>query len=116
MTVAEADALLDLPGHPPGTCGALSIPALPGAWKASFRAMPGQPETPDGAAGALGLPRHAYGYACGPAVFMAEISAATTCIGLDSGEVHTGFFSAAPAQTPGIGSALICCSWPAGKA
>jgi hypothetical protein len=45
---------------------------------------------------------------------MAEISAATTCIGLDSGEVHTGFFSAAPAQTPGIGSALICCSQPAG--
>jgi hypothetical protein len=39
---------------------------------------------------------------------------ATTCIGLDSGVVHTEFFSAAPARTPGIGSALICCSWPAG--
>jgi hypothetical protein len=45
---------------------------------------------------------------------MAEISAATTCIGLDSSEVHTEFFSAAPTQTPGIGSALICCSQPVG--
>jgi hypothetical protein len=75
---------------------------------------PGGGRLPAAVLGALGLPRDAYGYACGPAVFMAEISAATTCIGLDSGEVHTGFFSAAPAQTPGIGSALICCSRPAG--
>lgn len=40
MTVAEADALLYLPGHPEGALRrALRIPALSPGWQASFRAL-----------------------------------------------------------------------------
>jgi ferredoxin-NADP reductase/MOSC domain-containing protein YiiM len=56
MTVAEVDALLYLPGHPrQRVARALRIPALPDGWKASFKGMLGQPETPGGAAGNAGL-------------------------------------------------------------
>jgi ferredoxin-NADP reductase/MOSC domain-containing protein YiiM len=56
MTVAEVDALLYLPGHPRGRVRrALRIPALPDGWKASFRAMLGQPAIPGGASGNAGL-------------------------------------------------------------
>jgi ferredoxin-NADP reductase/MOSC domain-containing protein YiiM len=56
MTVAEVDALLYLPGHPrPGVERALAIPALPEGWKASFRAILGQPEAGGAAAGNAGL-------------------------------------------------------------
>ena len=52
MTVAEADGLLYLPGHSrERVLSALRIPALPDGWKASFRAIAGQPE----AAGNAGL-------------------------------------------------------------
>ena len=49
---------------------------------------------------ALGLPRDAEAYICGPAAFMAEISAALADLGI--GRVRTEIFGAAPAQTPGI--------------
>ena len=49
---------------------------------------------------ALGLPRDADAYVCGPAAFMAEMSAALA--GLSVGRVRTEIFGAAPAQTPGI--------------
>jgi ferredoxin len=49
---------------------------------------------------ALGLPRDADAYVCGPAAFMAEVSAALA--GLGVGRVRTEIFGAAPAQTPGI--------------
>ncbi len=56
MTVAEVDALLYLPGHSPGRIAqALAIPALPDGWKASFRALLDQPESPGGATGNAGL-------------------------------------------------------------
>ena len=56
MTVAEVDALLYLPGHSPGRVAqALAIPALPDGWKASFRALLDQPESPGGATGNAGL-------------------------------------------------------------
>jgi len=48
----------------------------------------------------LGVPRDADAYICGPAAFMAEISAALADLGI--GRVHTEIFGAAPAQTPGI--------------
>src|SRR6266496_1558851 len=52
MTVAEADALLYLPGHSrQRVLRALRIPALPDGWRASFQAMLAQPEMPGGAAG-----------------------------------------------------------------
>jgi ferredoxin-NADP reductase/MOSC domain-containing protein YiiM len=56
MTVAEVDALLYLPGHPPQQVArALRIPALPAGWRNSFQAMLGQAEAPGGAAGNAGL-------------------------------------------------------------
>jgi ferredoxin-NADP reductase/MOSC domain-containing protein YiiM len=49
---------------------------------------------------ALGLPRDADAYICGPAAFMTEMSAALADLGI--GRVRTEIFGAAPAQTPGI--------------
>src|SRR6516164_7286897 len=56
MTVAEVDALLYLPGHPPQEVArALRIPALPAGWRDSFQAMLGQAEAPASAGGNAGL-------------------------------------------------------------
>ncbi len=55
MTVAEADALLYLPGHPRERVeAALRVPALSDGWKASFREILQQPENP-AAGGNAGL-------------------------------------------------------------
>ena len=54
---------------------------------------------------ALGLPADADAYICGPAAFMAEMSAALTDLGLGRARVHTEIFGAAPASTPGIAAA-----------
>jgi ferredoxin-NADP reductase/MOSC domain-containing protein YiiM len=53
----------------------------------------------------LGLPADADAYLCGPAGFMAEMSAALTDLGIDRARVHTEIFGAAPASTPGIAAA-----------
>jgi ferredoxin-NADP reductase/MOSC domain-containing protein YiiM len=50
----------------------------------------------------LDVPRDADAYLCGPAAFMAEVSAALVSLGVDGGRVHTEIFGAAPSQTPGI--------------
>ena len=55
----------------------------------------------------LGLPRDADAYLCGPAEFMAEMSAALADLGVDRTRVHTEIFGAAPASTPGIVAADI---------
>ena len=55
--------------------------------------------------GALGLPRDADAYLCGPAAFMAEVSAALAGLGLDGARIHTEIFGTAPSQTPGIAAA-----------
>jgi len=56
MTVAEVDGLLYLPGHSrERLLSALRIPALPDGWKASFRAMADQAQTPGKSAGNAGL-------------------------------------------------------------
>ena len=53
--MAEIDGLLYLPGHARDrVLSALRIPALPEGWKASFRAMADQAETPG--PGNAGLP------------------------------------------------------------
>jgi ferredoxin-NADP reductase len=52
---------------------------------------------------ALDLPRDAEAYVCGPAAFMAEVSAALAGMGI--GRVRTEIFGAAPALTPGIAAA-----------
>jgi ferredoxin-NADP reductase/MOSC domain-containing protein YiiM len=54
---------------------------------------------------ALGLPRDADAYICGPAAFMADVSAALLDLGIDSRRVRTEIFGAAPSQTPGIAAA-----------
>jgi ferredoxin-NADP reductase/MOSC domain-containing protein YiiM len=51
---------------------------------------------------ALGLPRDCDAYICGPAAFMADVSAALVGIGLDAARIHTEIFGAAPSSTPGI--------------
>jgi ferredoxin-NADP reductase/MOSC domain-containing protein YiiM len=53
----------------------------------------------------LNLPRSADAYICGPAGFMADVSAALVGLGVDGSRVHTEIFGAAPAQTPGIAAA-----------
>jgi len=50
----------------------------------------------------LDVPRAADAYVCGPAAFMAEVSAALVSLGVDGSRVHTEIFGAAPSQTPGI--------------
>ena len=50
----------------------------------------------------LGLPDDADAYICGPAAFMADISAALGELGLPAARVHTEIFGAGPASTPGI--------------
>jgi ferredoxin-NADP reductase/MOSC domain-containing protein YiiM len=52
---------------------------------------------------ALDLPRDAQAYVCGPAAFMADVSAALGGMGIAG--VRTEIFGAAPAQTPGIAAA-----------
>jgi ferredoxin-NADP reductase/MOSC domain-containing protein YiiM len=48
----------------------------------------------------LGLPRDAQAYICGPAAFMADVSASLAGLGIE--QVHTEIFGAAPGSTPGI--------------
>jgi ferredoxin-NADP reductase/MOSC domain-containing protein YiiM/ferredoxin len=54
---------------------------------------------------ALSLPRDADAYICGPAAFMAAVSAALIGMGVDAGRVRTEIFGAAGSQTPGIAPA-----------
>ena len=54
---------------------------------------------------ALGLPRDADAYICGPTAFMAEVSAALADEGIDPSRVRTEIFGSAPSQTPGIAAA-----------
>jgi ferredoxin-NADP reductase/MOSC domain-containing protein YiiM len=56
---------------------------------------------------ALELPRDADAYICGPAAFMAEISAALVDLGIDRRRVRTEIFGTAPSQTPGIAAAAV---------
>jgi len=51
---------------------------------------------------ALDVPRSADAYICGPAAFMAEMSAALVGLGVDGASIHTEIFGTAPAITPGI--------------
>lgn len=47
-------------------------------------------------------PRDAQAYLCGPARFMAEISAGLAALGIDPSRIHTEPFGPAPGLTPGI--------------
>jgi ferredoxin-NADP reductase len=52
----------------------------------------------------LDLPVDADAYLCGPAGFMAEISAALVALGIPANWIRTEIFGAGPEQTPGIAS------------
>ena len=53
----------------------------------------------------LAPPADAEAYLCGPASFMADISAGLAAIGLDAAHIHTEPFGPAPSLTPGIAAA-----------
>lgn len=54
------------------------------------------------ALGAFGLPQDAEAYLCGPADFMATLSAGLADCGLDAARIHSETFGAAAGLTPGI--------------
>ena len=58
-----------------------------------------------GVLAALDLPRDADAYICGPAAFMADVSAALAGLGVDGTRVRTEIFGTALPQTPGIAAA-----------
>jgi ferredoxin-NADP reductase/MOSC domain-containing protein YiiM len=47
-------------------------------------------------------PRDAQAYLCGPGLFMDEISAGLSSLGIEASHIHTEPFGSAPGQTPGI--------------
>ena len=53
----------------------------------------------------LGLQAGADAYLCGPAAFMADMSAALVAAGLQAARIRTEIFGAGPSQTPGITAA-----------
>jgi ferredoxin-NADP reductase/MOSC domain-containing protein YiiM len=53
---------------------------------------------------ALGIPKSAIAYVCGPASFMDDIRQALTALGIDSTRIHTELFGALPSVNPGITS------------
>ncbi len=58
---------------------------------------------PDAAAvAALGLPRAATAYLCGPELFMADMHSALAAAGIDPSRIHTELFGALPPINPGI--------------
>ena len=50
----------------------------------------------------LGVPRDADFYMCGPAVFMADLSAGLAGLGVSRDRIHTEMFGAGPSFTPGV--------------
>lgn len=53
----------------------------------------------------LAVPRDADFYLCGPAAFMADLSAGLESWGAASSRIHTELFGAGPSRTPGIAAA-----------
>src|SRR5581483_5358686 len=53
----------------------------------------------------LGLPLGAEAYVCGPAAFMAGVSAGLAGLGVEGSRVHTEIFGAGQSSTPGIAAA-----------
>src|SRR5258708_4373987 len=63
---------------------------------------------------ALEVPRAADASLCGPAAFMADVSAALVAAGLQAARIRTEIFGAGPAQTPGIAPAAARSPHPPG--
>lgn len=56
--------------------------------------------------GQLGVPHDADFYLCGPAAFMADLSAGLLGWGVSSNRIHTEIFGAGPSLTPGLAATL----------
>jgi len=54
----------------------------------------------------LGVPKHADFYLCGPAAFLAELTAGLQSWGVPDSRIHSEIFGAGPPITPGIASTL----------
>ncbi|HTQ35251.1 MAG TPA: MOSC and FAD-binding oxidoreductase domain-containing protein [Stellaceae bacterium] len=54
----------------------------------------------------LGVPKDADFYLCGPAAFMADLTAGLAAGGVPSNRIHTETFGAGPSRTPGIAATL----------
>jgi ferredoxin-NADP reductase len=50
----------------------------------------------------LGLPTDADAYLCGPATFLADLTATLTGLGLEPSRIHTEIFGTAPGIPPGV--------------
>ena len=55
----------------------------------------------------LPVPAGAHAYVCGPQVFMTDMQAALTRLGVDAAHVRTEVFGAGPALTPGIAAGPV---------
>ncbi|MFI5508649.1 MOSC domain-containing protein [Mycobacterium sp. NPDC051804] len=77
------------------------IESLPNARQRVFyTAETGRPDAE--AVAALGLPRDAIAYVCGPEQFMADVRSALAGAGIDAARIHTELFGALPPINPGI--------------
>jgi ferredoxin-NADP reductase/MOSC domain-containing protein YiiM len=77
------------------------IPALPNARQRVFyTAEDGRPDA--AAVEALGLPRDAIAYLCGPEEFMTDMRDALAAAGIDRAHIHSELFGALPPINPGI--------------
>jgi ferredoxin-NADP reductase/MOSC domain-containing protein YiiM len=56
---------------------------------------------------ALGVPRNADFYLCGPAAFMSELTAGLANWGVGASRIHTEMFGSAPGRTPGIAASPL---------
>jgi ferredoxin-NADP reductase/MOSC domain-containing protein YiiM len=65
-----------------------------------FTAETGRPDA--AAIAALGLPREAIAYLCGPELFMTEMRSALAAAGIDAARIHSELFGALPPINPGI--------------
>src|SRR6201996_1609400 len=111
LSVAEADALLYLPGRDRAKRRvATQIPALSPGWQQSFRDLLAGSDAPAAAEPAWAgfrplrvskvVPESAY--ICGPASFMTDMRDALSAAGVDPARIHTELFGALASINPGL--------------
>ncbi|MEP6797880.1 MAG: MOSC and FAD-binding oxidoreductase domain-containing protein, partial [Lapillicoccus sp.] len=88
------------------------VSRLPSAHRLVYYTTPAEPLVPDSTVrtgrltaevlAGLGIPADANAYVCGPGLFMDEVAAALTGLGLDPARVHTERFSSRSPINPGV--------------
>ncbi|CCM76008.1 MOSC and FAD-binding oxidoreductase domain-containing protein [Rhizobium mesoamericanum] len=90
-----------------------SLELLPNARRMIFYSAPTNADVPGsdfdvagritaGALGAMGIPREADFFVCGPSEFQRDIEAGMRALGVEAGRIHSETFGSAPPITPGI--------------